>query len=291
MPDADLSLALPSVLFSSVGTAGQRCTSTRRLYLHRSIADEFLEKLQKAYTTVRMGDPLVQSTLLGPLHNASAVNTYKKAVDAIRASGGEVLLGGTTAQNLPSELSSGHFVMPTIAIPKSPSTFQDIWRTETFAPVLNVALFDELDQAIEWNNAVPQGLSSSLWTRDIRNIGKWLGPGGSDAGIVNVNVGTSGAEIGAAFGGNKSTGWGRESGGDSWKQYGKYDDFWGGRMGSLMDVCSALVELYGQFLGRGAVGAGRQFRYRIGVCSQFIYSRTSVPNRRLTFLFRPTSRV
>ncbi|KAG8889217.1 hypothetical protein FRB98_005410 [Tulasnella sp. 332] len=224
MPDADLSLALPSVLFSSVGTAGQRCTSTRRLYLHRSIADEFLDKLQRAYKTIRMGDPLVSNTLLGPLHNQGAMNTYTSAVKRIRENGGEVLFGGQTASEaggagLSSDLANGNFVLPTIAVPKSASTEQDIWRTETFAPVLNVARFDDVEEAIKWNNAVPQGLSSSLWTRDIRNVGKWLGPGGSDAGIVNVNVGTSGAEIGAAFGGNKSTGWGRESGGDSWKQY------------------------------------------------------------------------
>ncbi|KAG9001013.1 hypothetical protein FRB94_005037 [Tulasnella sp. JGI-2019a] len=224
MPDADLSLALPSVLFSSVGTAGQRCTSTRRLYLHRSIADEFLDKLQRAYKTIRMGDPLVSNTLLGPLHNQGAMDTYTSAVRRIKENGGEVIFGGQTASEaggagLSSDLANGNFVLPTIAVPKSPSTEHDIWRTETFAPVLNVARFDDVEEAIGWNNAVPQGLSSSLWTRDIRNVGKWLGPGGSDAGIVNVNVGTSGAEIGAAFGGNKSTGWGRESGGDAWKQY------------------------------------------------------------------------
>ncbi|KAG9023145.1 hypothetical protein FRB95_013492, partial [Tulasnella sp. JGI-2019a] len=142
----------------------------------------------------------------------------------IKENGGEVIFGGQTASEaggagLSSDLANGNFVLPTIAVPKSPSTEHDIWRTETFAPVLNVARFDDVEEAIGWNNAVPQGLSSSLWTRDIRNVGKWLGPGGSDAGIVNVNVGTSGAEIGAAFGGNKSTGWGRESGGDAWKQY------------------------------------------------------------------------
>ena len=273
MPDADLSLALPSVLFSSVGTAGQRCTSTRRLYLHRSIADEFLDRLQKAYKTVRMGDPLVQNTLLGPLHNAGAISTYKNAVDAIRSSGGEVLIGGSTAVDAGiiaqgSELHAGHFVLPTIAIPKSPSTEQDIWRKETFAPVLNVAKFDELDEAIAWNNDVPQGLSSSLWTRDIRNVGKWLGPSGSDAGIVNVNVGTSGAEIGAPFGGNKSTGWGRESGGDAWKQYGKCLSRSILLFLALTRVksFSPLVELHGKFLGRGTSSTGRQLRYGI-ICS------------------------
>ncbi|KAG8926412.1 hypothetical protein FRC02_008900 [Tulasnella sp. 418] len=223
MPDADLSLALPSVLFSSVGTAGQRCTSTRRLYLHRSIANEFLEKLQKAYNTVRIGDPLISSTLMGPLHSTQAVDTYHNAIKSLQSTGAEILLGGKSASGLPEALGSGNFVLPTIAIPSSPSPVEgsssSIWTTETFAPVLNVAVFDELEQAIEWNNAVPQGLSSSLWTRDIRNIGKWMGPAGSDTGIVNVNVGTSGAEIGAPFGGNKSTGWGRESGGDAWKQY------------------------------------------------------------------------
>ena len=217
MPDADMNLALPAVFFGAVGTAGQRCTSTRRLYLHRSIADEFLAKLQKLYSSVRVGDPLDFSTLLGPLHTSKAVSTYGAAIEHLRSIGADVLTGGE--RYLDSPLDKGNFVQPTIAIPKSVNTADKIWRTETFAPVLNVGIFDELEQAIEWNNDVPQGLSSSLWTRDIRNVGKWIGPAGSDAGIVNVNVGTSGAEIGAAFGGNKSTGWGRESGGDAWKQY------------------------------------------------------------------------
>jgi len=217
MPDADMNLALPAVFFGAVGTAGQRCTSTRRLYLHRSIADEFLTKLQKFYSTVRVGDPLVASTLLGPLHTSKAVETYATAIDHLRSISAEIRTGGE--RYLDSPLDKGNFVQPTLSIPKSTNTADKIWRTETFAPVLNVGVFDELEQAIEWNNNVPQGLSSSLWTRDIRNVGKWIGPAGSDAGIVNVNVGTSGAEIGAAFGGNKSTGWGRESGGDAWKQY------------------------------------------------------------------------
>ncbi|KAF9653685.1 aldehyde dehydrogenase [Thelephora ganbajun] len=217
MPDADMNLALPAVFFGAVGTAGQRCTSTRRLYLHSSIADEFLTKLQKLYSSVRVGDPLTASTLLGPLHTSKGVSTYAAAIDHLRSIGADILTGGEKYLNSP--LDKGNFVQPTIAIPKSLNTTDKIWRTETFAPVLNVGIFDELEQAIEWNNNVPQGLSSSLWTRDIRNVGKWIGPAGSDAGIVNINVGTSGAEIGAAFGGNKSTGWGRESGGDAWKQY------------------------------------------------------------------------
>jgi len=217
MPDADLSLAVPAVYFGAVGTAGQRCTSTRRLYLHRDIADEFLGKLQKMYSTVRTGDPLVKETLLGPLHSKTACGIYEQAVAKLRAADAEIVTGGKRYET--AELAKGNFVQPTIAIPKSTDPKHEIWSTEVFAPILNAAVFDNIEQAIEWNNAVPQGLSSSLWTRDIRNLGKWIGPSGSDTGIVNVNVGTSGAEIGAAFGGNKSTGWGRESGGDAWKQY------------------------------------------------------------------------
>ena len=197
MPDADMSLALPAVFFGAVGTAGQRCTSTRRLYLHRSIADEFLTKLQKLYSSVRVGDPLAASTLLGPLHTPKAVSTYGAAINHLRSIGADILTGGE--RYLDSPLDMGNFVQPTLSIPKSVNTTDKIWRTETFAPILNVGIFDELEQAIEWNNNVPQGLSSSLWTRDIRNVGKWIGPAGSDAGIVNVNVGTSGAEIGAAL--------------------------------------------------------------------------------------------
>ncbi|CAE6492884.1 unnamed protein product [Rhizoctonia solani] len=222
MPDADLALAIPAVLFGAVGTAGQRCTSTRRLYVHRSIAPEFLERLQRAYASVTklIGDPLASGTLMGPLHTRAAVSMFSEAIQKLKSTGSEILTGG---QQHPVEgaLQGGNWVLPTLAVPKKPQPRElpDIWTKETFAPVLNVAIFDEIEQAIEWNNAVPQGLSSSLWTRDMRNVGKWIGPSGSDAGIVNVNVGTSGAEIGAAFGGNKSTGWGRESGGDAWKQY------------------------------------------------------------------------
>ncbi|KAL0946144.1 hypothetical protein HGRIS_012409 [Hohenbuehelia grisea] len=217
MPDADLSLAVPAVFFGAVGTAGQRCTSTRRLYLHREIADEFLERLLKLYSSVAAGDPLASETLLGPLHTPTAVGTYENAIKHLKSIDAEILCGGKRYDSAP--LDAGNFVQPTLALPKSVNPTDQIWKTETFAPILNAAKFDELEQAIEWNNAVPQGLSSSIWTRDLRNVGKWIGPAGSDAGIVNVNVGTSGAEIGAAFGGNKSTGWGRESGGDAWKEY------------------------------------------------------------------------
>ena len=203
MPDADLNLAVPAVFFGAVGTAGQRCTSTRRLYLHSSIVDKFLSRLDSLYQSVRPGDPLDRATLLGPLHTRAAVGIYTDAIDHLKQTGAEILTGGAPYRDLASPLDKGNFVMPTIAIPQEVNVKARAWSTETFAPVLNVGVFDELEQAIEWNNGVPQGLSSSLWTRDIRNVGKWIGPAGSDAGIVNVNVGTSGAEIGAAFGGNK----------------------------------------------------------------------------------------
>ena len=188
MPDADLSMAVPSVFFGAVGTAGQRCTSTRRLYLHRSIADKFLGSLQQMYKTVQVGDPLADTTLLGPLHNPTAVQTFKSAVLKHHELGSSILTGG---QPLPlAAFEGGNFVQPTIVVPKNPDpSSQDIWKNEVFAPILNVAIFDHLEEAIAWNNAVPQGLSSSLWTRDMRNLGKWIGPEGSDCGIVNVSTG------------------------------------------------------------------------------------------------------
>ena len=186
MADADLNLAVPAVFFGAVGTAGQRCTSTRRLYLHRKIRDAFLERLRTSYLKVTPGDPLEKATLLGPLHTKSAIQTYRDALAKWRSDGAEILVGGNVYTSLASPLSGGNFVQPTIVVPADSNPATGLWSTETFAPVLNVAVFDELEQAIEWNNAVPQGLSSSLWTRDIRNLGKWIGPAGSDAGIVNV---------------------------------------------------------------------------------------------------------
>lgn len=186
MPDADLSMAVPAVFFGAVGTAGQRCTTTRRLFLHRDIAPHFLSALQKLYASVRVGDPLVGNTLLGPLHTSTAVGVFSSAVERLRETGAQILTGGQRYDQ--DGLRQGNFVQPTIAIPKSVDPIDAIWSTETFAPVLNVGVFDELEEAIGWNNAVPQGLSSSLWTRDMRNLGKWIGPEGSDTGIVNVCV-------------------------------------------------------------------------------------------------------
>lgn len=154
MPDADLSLALPSVFFGAVGTAGQRCTSTRRLYLHRRIANEFLERLQKLFQSIQPGDPLVAGTLLGPLHTRAACQTFQTTVAHLRDAGAEIFTGGS--QYGSGAFSSGNFVEPTIAIPKSPEPIDNIWKTETFAPILKVAVFDELEEAIEWNNGVPQ---------------------------------------------------------------------------------------------------------------------------------------
>ena len=185
MPDADLSLAVPAVFFGAVGTAGQRCTSTRRLYVHRSISEDFLSRLKSLYVALQPGDPLVQGTHLGPLHTRKAIDIYTQAILNLQQSGANILVGGQRYEQ--DALLAGNFVQPTIVIPKEIDMKSAIWSTETFAPILNVAVFDELEEAIEWNNAVPQGLSSTLWTRDVRNIGKWLGPAGSDTGIVNVS--------------------------------------------------------------------------------------------------------
>ncbi|KAG5639746.1 hypothetical protein H0H81_000026 [Sphagnurus paluster] len=154
MPDADLSLAVPSVFFGAVGTAGQRCTSTRRLYLHRDIAPEFLDRLKKLYGSIKPADPLIDTTLLGPLHTSAAVKTYSATIDHLRSIDAEILVGGSRYTD--ASLAAGNFVQPTIAIPKSVDPKAQIWSTETFAPILNAAVFDKLEDAIEWNNAVPQ---------------------------------------------------------------------------------------------------------------------------------------
>ncbi|WVQ95693.1 hypothetical protein IAU59_002792 [Kwoniella sp. CBS 9459] len=220
--DADLGLALQGVLFAAVGTAGQRCTSTRRLLLHKSISKEFLTRLLAIYDSshptsqLLVGDPLSPSTLIGPLHNEAAVQKYESVLASVVEKGGEVLTlrSGRIEGGEFGVEDKGNWVWPVVV---RPSDTDKGWMEETFAPILYVMEFETLDEAIALNNSVPQGLSSSLFTSNLQNMGKWLGPEGSDCGIVNV--GTSGAEIGAGFGGNKSTGWGRESGGTAWHQY------------------------------------------------------------------------
>jgi aldehyde dehydrogenase (NAD+) len=209
--DADLNLALRGVLFGAVGTAGQRCTSTRRLILQDGVADTFLERLVSAYRTVRIGDPLDDATLMGPLISAAAVDDFRQGVDRILAQGGELLCGGGVVEG-----KAGYFVEPTIfaSRPEMPIVAEEI-----FAPILHSMTVGGLEEAIAVNNAVPQGLSSGLFTTDLRSAETWLSAAGSDCGIANVNAGTSGAEIGGAFGGEKATGGGRQAGSDSWKAY------------------------------------------------------------------------
>jgi aldehyde dehydrogenase (NAD+) len=211
LDDADLDLALRAVLFGAVGTAGQRCTSTRRLILQRGIATQFIERLARAYASVEIGDPLDERTLMGPLISQEAVEAYRDGLGEIRRQGGQVVYGGQVLSGRP-----GFFVEPTIV-----RSHRDmpICAEEIFAPILHVFEVDTLDEAIALNNAVPQGLSSGLFTTDVRSAERWLSTVGSDCGIANVNVGTSGAEIGGAFGGEKATGGGRQAGSDAWKGY------------------------------------------------------------------------
>lgn len=208
---ADVDLAIRATLFGAVGTAGQRCTTLRRLYLHEDIHDQVVEKLTKAYKSVKIGSPLAKDTLCGPLFNQAAVNIYSKTLQEAQEQGGKVLVGGKVLSDRP-----GNFVEPTII---SIDSSAQVVSHERFVPIMYVMKIKSVDEAIKLNNSVAQGLSSSLFTKDLGQIFKWTGPEGSDCGIVNVNIGTSGAEIGGAFGGEKETGGGRESGSDSWKQY------------------------------------------------------------------------
>lgn len=208
MDDADLDLALPAILFGAVGTAGQRCTTTRRLFLQRRIAQKFREALIRAYSQLRIGDPLDEHTLVGPLINQRAVENMMQALATAGQQGGKLLSGGRRL--------SGCFVEPALveATPRMP-----IVREEVFAPILYLMEFDRLEEAIAWHNDVPQGLSSAIFTTNLIAAETFLSARGSDCGIANVNAGTSGAEIGGAFGGEKDTGGGRESGSDAWKSY------------------------------------------------------------------------
>ena len=209
--DADLDLTLRAVLFGAVGTAGQRCTSTRRIIVQEEIAADFSQQLVSAYQQVRLGDPLEDSTLMGPLVNGSAVEDMFDALEQAKQEGGEILTGGKMRPDL-----GPNFVEPTII--KMPAQTK-IVEKETFAPILYMMEYKSLDEAIQMHNAVPQGLSSAIFTNNLRTAEEFLSVNGSDCGIANVNIGTSGAEIGGAFGGEKETGGGRESGSDAWKAY------------------------------------------------------------------------
>ncbi|MBI4563763.1 MAG: aldehyde dehydrogenase family protein [Planctomycetes bacterium] len=222
-PGANLDLAVRAILFGAVGTAGQRCTSTRRLIVHESIRREVIGRLRRAYESVRIGDPRRAETLMGPLVTLDAVKDMQAAIARLKEEGGEVVYGGEPLTG--AEYPGGHYVRPCIAAMRDQTP---IVREETFAPILYVMGYgrtstatavDDLPEAIERHNAVPQGLSSAIFTENVREMELFLSQRGSDCGIANVNIGTSGAEIGGAFGGEKETGGGREAGSDAWKLY------------------------------------------------------------------------
>ncbi|MEX1266118.1 MAG: aldehyde dehydrogenase family protein, partial [Woeseia sp.] len=207
---ANLEIAVPSIVFGAVGTAGQRCTSTRRVIIHESRFDELKDLLVNAYKQVRIGDPLDAKTLMGPLIEESSIERVEKAVEAVKKAGGEILCGGKRVEG------PGNFMEPVIAVAEND---WDIVQEETFGPILYLIKAKDLDDAIAKQNGVRQGLSSSIFTDRLQHAERYLSHGGSDCGISNVNIGTSGAEIGGAFGGEKETGGGRESGSDAWQGY------------------------------------------------------------------------
>ncbi len=213
-PEADLKMAVRGILFGAVGTAGQRCTSTRRIIVHESKRDELVSRLIEAYKQVPIGDPLEPSTLMGPLINEGAVTDMMNALAALKEQGGTVLCGGEKLSG--DSYPGGCYVTPCIAAAKND---YQIVQDETFAPILYIIPYATLDDAIAMHNGVPQGLSSAIFTRNLLEAERFLSHAGSDCGIANVNIGTSGAEIGGAFGGEKETGGGRESGSDAWKAY------------------------------------------------------------------------
>jgi L-aminoadipate-semialdehyde dehydrogenase len=212
--DADLDLATRAILFGAVGTAGQRCTSTRRIIMQKGIADDLTSRLLRSYEQIRIGDPLDRSTIMGPLVDQGAVAEMQAALGQVREQGGEILCGGGLLES--DGFGGGCYVEPCIV--KAPIGLP-IVKDETFAPILYLTEVEDLEQAIEVHNDVPQGLSSSIFTSNLLSAETFLSPRGSDCGIANVNIGTSGAEIGGAFGGEKETGGGREAGSDSWKAY------------------------------------------------------------------------
>ncbi|MBW2149757.1 MAG: aldehyde dehydrogenase family protein, partial [Deltaproteobacteria bacterium] len=214
MDDADLDLAVRAVLFGAVGTAGQRCTTIRRLILHKRITRDMTERLVQAYGDVPIGNPLEPGILMGPMVSRRAVEDMMRALERIRREGGKILYGGKLVED--PALKRGCYVQPALVKARKE---MPILQEEVFAPLLYVIEVEDLPEALEVHNDVPQGLSSAIFTDSLRTAETFLGPEGSDCGIANVNIGTSGAEIGGAFGGEKDTGGGRESGSDSWKAY------------------------------------------------------------------------
>jgi aldehyde dehydrogenase (NAD+) len=211
---ADLDLALRGIVFSAAGTAGQRCTSLRRLIVHRSIHDELVERIGRAYASLPIGNPLTDGTLVGPLVDGGSFDRMQAALASARDVGGTVVAGGERA--LDDAAADAFYARPAIvAMPAQ----TDVVRTETFAPILYAMAYDDFDEALELHNDVPQGLASSVFTLNVREAERFMAAAGSDCGIANVNIGPSGAEIGGAFGGEKETGGGRESGSDAWKGY------------------------------------------------------------------------
>ncbi len=208
---ADMNIALKGVAFGAIATAGQRCTSTRRAIISDSIYDDFVSRLSKVYEGAKIGNPLEQGTLVGPLIDSDAVAKFTKAIETARKEGGKVIQGGEVLKS-----EGGFYVKPAII---ESNTSMKIWKDETFAPILYVFRYSGIEEAIALNNGVPQGLSSSIFSNDLREVQMFLSEAGSDTGLANVNTGTAGAEIGGAFGGEKDTGGGRESGSDAWKSY------------------------------------------------------------------------
>ena len=213
-PEADINITVIGAVFGAVGTAGQRCTSTRRLIIHDSVYNEVVEKLTSAYKQLRVGNPLDTNNHVGPLIDTDAVKAYSNAIEQVKQAGGKLLVEGGVLSGEGYE--SGCYVKPAIA--EANNEFQVV-QDETFAPILYVMKYSELEEAIAIQNGVKQGLSSAIMTTNMREAERFLSASGSDCGIANVNIGTSGAEIGGAFGGEKETGGGRESGSDAWKAY------------------------------------------------------------------------
>jgi len=211
LEDADLEMAARAIFFGAVGTAGQRCTSTRRVLVQKSVKEKLVARLREFYAQVKIGNPLDETTLMGPLINPQAVEDVLRAIEKVRAAGGEILCGGEALAR-----DGGFFMTPAIALAEND---WDVVQEETFGPLLYIIEVEGIEDAIAKHNAVPQGLSSAIFTMNVRHAERFLSAVGSDCGIANVNIGTSGAEIGGAFGGEKETGGGRESGSDSWKAY------------------------------------------------------------------------